>query len=94
MDLKKRYIRIIEKYLNVIKKNDVELMYGKGSKIEVRNINPSISSNSITVEVVIILGEVINEEVLDSSLTPYLIQDILELIFPDVITKTIVSWDC
>jgi hypothetical protein len=94
VDLKKRYIRIIEKYLNVIKKNDVELMYGKGSKIEVRNINPSISSNSITVEVVIILGEVINEEVLDSSLTPYLIQDILELIFPDVITKTIVSWDC
>lgn len=69
-------------------------MYGKGSKIEVRNINPSISSNSITVEVVIILGEVINEEVLDSSLTPYLIQDVLELIFPDVITKTIVSWDC
>jgi hypothetical protein len=94
VDLKKRYIRIIEKYLNVIKKNDVELMYGKGSKIEVRNINPSISSNSITVEVVIILGEVINEEVLDSSLTPYLIQDVLELIFPDVITKTIVSWDC
>jgi hypothetical protein len=94
VDLKKRYIRIIEKYLNVIKKNDVELMYGKGTKIEVRNINPSISSNSITVEVVIILGEVINEEVLDSSLTPYLIQDILELIFPDVMTKTIVSWDC
>jgi len=94
VDLKKRYIRIIEKYLNVIKKNDVELMYGKGTKIEVRNINPSISTNSITVEVVIILGEVINEEVLDSSLTPYLIQDILELIFPDVMTKTIVSWDC
>jgi len=94
MDLKKRYIRIIEKYLNIIKKNDVELMYGKGSKIEVRNINPSISSNSITVEVVIILGEVINEEVLDSSLTAYLIQDILELIFPDVMTKTIVTWDC
>jgi hypothetical protein len=94
VDLKKRYIRIIEKYLNVIKKNDVELMYGKGTKIEVRNINPSISSNSITVEVMIILGEVINEEVLDSSLTPYLIQDILELIFPDVMTKTIISWDC
>lgn len=69
-------------------------MYGKGTKIEVRNINPSISSNSITVEVMIILGEVINEEVLDSSLTPYLIQDILELIFPDVMTKTIISWDC
>lgn len=94
MDLKKRYIRIIEKYLNVIKKNDVELMYGKGTKISVRNLNPSVSNNSITVEVVIILGDVINEEVLDSSLTPYLIQDILELIFPDVITKTIVSWDC
>ena len=69
-------------------------MYGKGSKIEIRNINPSISSNSITLEVVIILGEVINEEVLDSSLTAYLIQDILELIFPDVMTKTIVTWDC
>jgi hypothetical protein len=93
VDLKNRYIRIIEKYLNVIKKDDVELMYGKGTKIKVRNINPSISNNSITVEVVIILGEIINEEVLDSSLTPYLIQDILELIFPDVITKTIVSWD-
>jgi hypothetical protein len=93
VDLKNRYIRIIEKYLNVIKKDDVELMYGKGTNIKVRNINPSISNNSITVEVIIILGDVINEEVLDSSLTPYLIQDILELIFPDVITKTIVSWD-
>lgn len=94
MDIKKRYIRIIEKYLNVIKKNDVELMYGKGTKIIVHNINPSISKNLIMVEVVIKLGEVINEEVLDNSLAHYLVQDVLELIFPDAVTKTIVSWDC
>lgn len=93
MDLKNRYIRIIEKYLNVIKKDDVELMYGKGTTVKVKNINPSVSNNSITLEVVITLGEIINEEILDTSLASYLIQDILELIFPDVATKTIVSWD-
>jgi hypothetical protein len=93
VDLKNRYIRIIEKYLNVIKKDDVELMYGKGTKVKVKNINPSVSNNSITLEVVITLGEIINEEILDSSLASYLIQEILELIFPDVATKTIVSWD-
>jgi len=90
---KQRYINIIEKYLNVLKKEEVELMYGKGSKIKIHTLNPSITTNSILVEVVVILGDSINEEVLDRSLADYLIQDIVYLIFPDSSVKSMVRWD-
>jgi hypothetical protein len=90
---KQRYINIIEKYLNVLKKDQVELMYGEGTKIKIHTLNPSVTTNSILVEAVIVLGGNINEDVLDRSLADYLIQDIVYLIFPDSNVKCMVRWD-
>jgi hypothetical protein len=90
---KQRYINIIEKYINVVKKDYVELMYGEGVVIKINNINPSPTSNSILIEAVIILGNVINEEVLDRSMVDYLVNDIVTLIFPEASIKCMVRWD-
>jgi hypothetical protein len=90
---KQRYINIIEKYINVVKKDYVELMYGEGVVIKIHNIDPSPTSNSILIEAVIILGNVINEEVLDRSMVDYLVNDIVTLIFPEASIKCMVRWD-
>lgn len=90
---KQRYINIMEKYLNVLKKEQVELMYGEGAKIKIHNLQPATTNESIFVEAIIILGNTINEDVLDRSLADYLIQDIIYLIFPDSNVKCMVRWD-
>ena len=83
----------MEKYLNVLKKEQVELMYGEGAKIKIHNLQPAATNESIFVEAIIILGNTINEDVLDRSLADYLIQDIIYLIFPDSNVKCMVRWD-
>lgn len=90
---KQRYINIIEKYFNVLKKDQVELMYGEGAKVKIHSLEPSPTKDSIFVEVVIVLGSVINEDVLDRGLVDYLINDIVALIFPDTSIKCMVRWD-
>jgi hypothetical protein len=47
----------------------------------------------VLVELVVILGDVINEEILDTSLTEILIQDALVYFFPEKTIKTIIRWD-
>ncbi len=90
---KQRYINIIEKYINVVKKDQVELMYGEGTKIKIHNLTPSPTNNSILVESVIFLGGPINEDVLDRYLADYLIQEIIHLMFPESSVKSMVRWD-
>ena len=68
MDNKRRLYRLIESYLNEFKGNDVELIYGNGSSIKVHTVTFGISDNSVLVEVIVLLGGTINEEILDTSL--------------------------
>lgn len=93
MSNKDRYIRIIEKYLNVLKKEQLELFYGKESKVKIKRIDYITQGKYIMLEAVIILGNTINEEVMDRGLVDYLIQDIITLMFPDHSSKVVLSWD-
>jgi hypothetical protein len=93
MDNKRRLYRLIEAYLNEFKGNDVELIYGKGSKIKVHTVTFVISDNSVLVEVIVLLGETINEEILDTSLAEILIRDALVYFFPEQQIKTLIRWD-
>ena len=93
MDNKRRLYRLIESYLNEFKGNDVELIYGKGSSIKVHTVTFGISDNSVLVELVVILGDVINEETLDTSLAEILIQEALVYFFAEKTIKTIIRWD-
>jgi hypothetical protein len=75
---------MMEKYLNVIKKNEIETMYGKGTYVKIHTINFGVTSPSINIESVIILGNEINEETLDRRLVDYLIQDSIPYFFPEI----------
>ena len=89
MDNKRRLFRLIEVYLNGFKGDLVESIYGNRSIIKVHTVTFGVLDNSVLVELVVILGDVINEEILDTSLTEILIQDALVYIFPEKTIKTI-----
>jgi hypothetical protein len=93
MDPKKRLFRLIEVYLNEYRKNEVEEIYGKGTKIKIHTINHSITTNSLLIEAVIYLGDIITEEVMDRELADIIIQESLDYFYPECSIKTMVRWD-
>lgn len=90
---KDRIIRILEHYINVLKKDEVELMYGRNSRIQIRNLDYSITSKSLYIEAKIVLGDIIDESVLDRSLADLLIQDSLVYVYDDVPVKVSIDYD-
>jgi transcriptional regulator CtsR len=93
MDEKKRFIRLLELYINGHRGYAIEQMYGKGTTIRIHNVIFSPTQKSVVVEAVIILGDVITEDVLDRELADVLIQDAIPLFFSDYSVKTMVRWD-
>ncbi len=93
MDKKKNFKLFLEKYFNNHKKKEIELYYGVGTKISVSDIVHSHTNKLIMVDLKIILGPIINEEVLDREVIDYMTQEILNVLYPEYPTKTMVSWD-
>ena len=93
MDNKRRLYRLIEKYINDFKGDAVESIYGKGSSIKVHTITFGVTKNTILLEAVVILGNTINEDVMDNSLAEVLIQDSMIYFFPEYQIKTYVRFD-
>lgn len=92
-DKKRRFFRLIEHYINDFRKEAIEEMYGVGTKIRVHSMSESFTDKSILFEVVIVLGEQINEGTMDRELADVLVQDALVYFFPDQNIKTYVRWD-
>lgn len=90
---RERIIRILEHYINVLKKNEVELMYGKNSIIRIKNLEYSITNKSLFLEGKIILGDIIDESVLDRSLADLLIQDSIVYVYGDLPVKLHIEYD-
>jgi hypothetical protein len=93
LDKKQRLFRLIESYMNDYQQNAVQEMYGDGAKIKVHSMNHSYSEKSILFEIVIVLGNTINESVMDKTLANILIQDALVYFFPDQKVKTYIRFD-
>jgi hypothetical protein len=93
MDNKRRLYRLIEKYLNDFKGDAVESIYGKGSTIKIHTINFGVTSNTILLEAIVILGETINEEVIDNSLAEILVRDSMIYFFPEHHVRTYIRFD-
>jgi hypothetical protein len=93
MDNKRRIYRLIEAYLNEFKGELVESIYGNRSRIKVHTVTFGVSDNSVLVELVVVLGDTINEDTLDSSLAEILIQEALVYFFPEKKIKTLIRWD-
>ena len=93
MDNKRRLYRLIEKYINDFKGDVVESIYGKGSSIKVHTINFGVTSKTMILEAIVILGDTINEETIDNSLAEVLIQDSMIYFFPEHQIKTYIRFD-
>lgn len=93
MNTKKRIIRLIETYINDFKKNSIEEMYGRGTRIKINDLQYSTNNSSLMVESIIILGDLINEDVMNRELADLVIHDALKYFYPDLSVKIYVRWD-
>lgn len=93
MDNKRRLYRLIENYINDFKGDAVESFYGKGTKIKVHTITFGVTSKSIILEAVVVLGEVITEEIMSIDLAEFLVRESMVYFFPEHQIQTYVRWD-
>jgi hypothetical protein len=93
LDNKRRLFRLIENYINDYQGGAVQEMYGKGSYIKIHNLNFSVTQQSVLLEAVIVLGDLITEEHIDRKLADVLIQDAIIYFFPECSVKTYVRFD-
>ena len=93
MDNKKRLCRLIERFVNDFQNEAVEYIYGKGTTIKIHTIDFGITTNVIQIEAIVMLGDVINEDVLVGTLAEVLIRDSMVYFFPDSVVKTYVRFD-
>lgn len=93
-DKKQRFFRLLESYINDYQKEAVELMYGKGSKIKVHNWSHNNKGDTFLFELIIELGDVINESVMDKTMSEVLLRDALVYFYPETQNiKCIVRFD-
>ena len=71
MDRKRNLFRLMETYMNDFRGDAVQEMYGKGSKIKIHSMSHGLSTDMILFELVIELGETINESVMNSEFKPF-----------------------
>ncbi len=76
--------KVFEKSLNNFQKDKIEIFYGIGTKVKIHTIDYSITKNTMIIEAIIVLGEIINEEVMDSSMVEIMIKDFIPYVFPDI----------
>lgn len=94
MDNKRRFFRLIENYINDFRGDAVREFYGgNGARIKIHSLNIGIKDNSIMLEAVVILGDVITEDTINDVLAHILLQDAIIYFFPEMKLKTYVRFD-
>ena len=93
MDNKRRLCRLIERFVNDFQGEAVESIYGKGSTIKIHTVDFGVTTNVIQIEAMVLLGDVINEDVLVGTLAEVLIRESMVYFFPDSVIKTYIRFD-
>lgn len=93
MDVKENIKNLIEEMINGVYKNELEQMYGNNSVFSIRDIGYSPSSKTLYIDSKIILGDVINESVMDSEMITLLLSDGIKFFYNDVNLSLTVSFD-
>ncbi len=93
LDKKQRFFRLIESYINDFRGDAVQEFYGNQSRIKIHSMNTGVKDNSIMLEAVIVLGNSINEDVMNDALAHILIQDSMVYFFPESKILTYVRFD-
>lgn len=83
LDKKRRFFTLLESYMNDFQKDAVELMYGEGAKIKVHNWTHNTKGDTFLFELIIVLGDVINESVMDKTMAEILLKDALVYFYPE-----------
>jgi len=93
-DKKQRFFRLLESYFNDFRIDAVETIYGKGYQIKVHNYTHNNKGDTLFFELVIVLGDVISESVIDKTMAEVLIKDALVYFYPEIEKiKCIVRFD-
>jgi hypothetical protein len=93
LDKKQRFFRLIESYINDFRGDAVREFYGNQARIKVHSMNTGVKDNSIMLEVIILLGDTINEEVMSDELAHILVQDSMVYFFPESKILSYVRFD-
>ena len=93
MGNKELYIKLIECYINEAHKGSVEEFYGVGSKIKISNLNFGVTDKSILVSMTIILGETINEQVMEKDMAELLLIKSFRFFLRDAKVTTVINCD-
>lgn len=84
---------LLEKFINEGKKDVLETHYGKNTTVKIPNINFGITSKSLIVECVIVLGDMINEDVIERKYIDYLVNSACDYFFGGYSVKVMIRWD-
>ena len=93
MDNKRRFFKLLENYINDFRGDGVQEFYGKNTQIKIHTLNTGVKDNSIMIEAVVILGDIITEETTNDVLVHILLQDAVVYFFPELNLKTYVRFD-
>lgn len=93
IDKKRRLFRLIESHINDYNIHVIETCYGKGTQIKIHSMNELVTKKILIFEVIVVLGEIITEEIMDKEPAHVLIKDALMWFFPDYTINTVVRWD-
>lgn len=93
LDKKQRFFRLIESYINDFRGDAVREFYGGNARIKIHTMTQSFSTNVLLFEIVVVLGETINESVMDDTLASVLIQDSMVYFYPESKIQTYVRFD-
>jgi hypothetical protein len=93
LNKKHRFFRLIESYINDFRGDAVQEFYGNNSRIKIHTMTHSWSTNFLLFEIVVVLGETINESVMDETLAIVLLQDSMVYFYPESKIQTYVRFD-
>lgn len=93
MDSKTITKNLIEILINDTKRDVFESMYGINSKFHVRDIGYSNRNNTLYIDGKIILGDFIDESVIDPEMINFLLLDNIKYIVNDVNLNLTISFD-
>lgn len=80
---KRRIMRILEKYINEGERKNLELFYGINSRLKIRDYGFSTNMNCYFFDVIILLGESVNEDYMEDIFANELISESLKVLFSE-----------
>ncbi len=93
MTKKEKIFRVIDRYVSIIKKEDMSLMYGKGFKFKVHTYSSSVREKILLFECIVTLGENIDHSMMDPYIADFYVREAAATIFPDLKIRTLIRWD-